>query len=65
MRLRPIALAVITSFVLAGCGVRGSLKTPPPLWGDKDKPKVEQPADNPKIPNDFPEAEDDGPRSPY
>jgi hypothetical protein len=28
--------------VLAGCGLKGDLSTPPPLWGDRDRPVVER-----------------------
>jgi len=31
---RFIAIAVIASFALSACGIKGSLKTPPPIWGD-------------------------------
>ncbi|PHR91110.1 MAG: hypothetical protein COA69_13750 [Robiginitomaculum sp.] len=43
------ALALVSSFVLSACGIRGKLETPPPLWGDKakqdqaEKQKAEKP----------------------
>ncbi len=40
MRRKLIIASLISSFVLVGCGIKGNLKTPPPLWGDK---KTEQP----------------------
>lgn len=39
---RFIAIAVIASFALSACGIKGSLKTPPPIWGDG----VAAPAEN-------------------
>lgn len=32
-----IALALTSSFALSACGIRGDLKTPPPLWGDDNR----------------------------
>ena len=29
-----IAIITITALSLTGCGVKGELETPPPLWGD-------------------------------
>lgn len=31
---RLICLTLITGFALSACGIRGDLKTPPPLWGE-------------------------------
>ena len=45
MRRKIILSAVISGFALGACGVKGELKTPPPLWGDG---KTEQPADKDK-----------------
>lgn len=39
-----IAITLIASFALSACGIRGDLKTPPPLWGD-DKRTAEQKAE--------------------
>lgn len=39
-----IAISLISAFALGACGIKGDLKTPPPLWGDKDKPAEEKPA---------------------
>ena len=41
MSRRLIALTLISAFALSACGIKGDLKTPPPLWGDKNK--TEQP----------------------
>ncbi len=30
------------SFILSACGVKGELKTPPPLWGDKAKQEAKK-----------------------
>ncbi len=40
MRRKLILTALVSAFALGACGVKGDLKTPPPLWGDK---KAEQP----------------------
>jgi len=37
MRRKILITALMSSFVLGACGVKGSLKTPPPLWGEKAK----------------------------
>jgi len=41
MSRRFITFTLLSAFALSACGVRGNLKTPPPIWGDKSK--VEQP----------------------
>jgi predicted small lipoprotein YifL len=33
------------AILLSGCGIKGSLDTPPPLWGD-EKPESEQRAED-------------------
>ncbi|MEM7729668.1 MAG: hypothetical protein AAF311_10390 [Pseudomonadota bacterium] len=33
-RALPILALVLAAAALSGCGIRGGLKTPPPLWGD-------------------------------
>ncbi|PHR58239.1 MAG: hypothetical protein COA43_10765 [Robiginitomaculum sp.] len=45
-----IALTLVSSVVLSACGIRGSLKTPPPLWGDKTKqsPQTDAPQSDEK-----------------
>lgn len=40
MRRKLIALSLLSAFAISACGVKGDLKTPPPLWGDGSK--VEQ-----------------------
>ncbi len=30
-----LTLTLLASLALSACGVRGSLKTPPPIWGEK------------------------------
>ena len=39
-----LSVALIGAFALGACGIKGDLQTPPPLWGDKDKPAEEKPA---------------------
>lgn len=41
MSLRLIALASVAALALAGCGKRGPLDQPPPMWGDKAKADYE------------------------
>ena len=41
MRRKLIIATLISSFVLVGCGIKGDLKTPPPLWGDKKADQTE------------------------
>ena len=33
-------LAVAAALVLSGCGIRGDLERPPPLWGDDNRPEA-------------------------
>jgi len=52
MKRRPnfnalIALTLVASFALSACGIRGELKTPPPIWGD-DNRSPEQKAEDAK-----------------
>ena len=42
MKRRPhfntlIALSLVGAFALSACGIRGDLKTPPPVWGDDNR----------------------------
>lgn len=37
-------LFALSALGLAGCGMRGDLDRPPPMWGD---PVPEEPAENP------------------
>jgi predicted small lipoprotein YifL len=32
-----IAATLIAGFALSACGIRGELKTPPPVWGDDNR----------------------------
>lgn len=40
-----IAATLIGAFALSACGIRGDLKTPPPVWGD-DNRTAEQKAED-------------------
>lgn len=42
-----IALTLVAGFALSACGIRGELKTPPPVWGD-DNRSAEQKAEDAK-----------------
>jgi len=44
-KLNLAALALVTGFALSACGSRGTLKTPPPIWGDGITAPAETPAD--------------------
>jgi|GEM_PF-2301026 len=48
-----ITVMLISGFTLSACGIRGELKTPPPIWGD-DKRTAEQKAEDAK--SDTPES---------
>ncbi len=42
MKRRPnfnavIAATLIAGFALSACGIRGELKTPPPVWGEDNR----------------------------
>jgi len=41
MRRKIIVAALLSTFMLGACGVKGQLKTPPPLWGEKAKQQYE------------------------
>ncbi|PHQ66787.1 MAG: argininosuccinate lyase [Robiginitomaculum sp.] len=46
-------LGVFALGTLAACGIKGDLKTPPPIWGDKsqtDKTKAEKSKQEPSKP---------------
>jgi len=45
MRRKLTLAAIVSAFVLGACGVKGNLKTPPPIWGEKSK---QEPADKPQ-----------------
>ena len=34
-RKRLFTLTLISALALGGCGIKGDLETPPPIWGDK------------------------------
>ena len=42
MRRKILVTAILSCVFLGACGVKGSLKTPPPLWGEKAKQDYEQ-----------------------
>ena len=56
MRRKLIIVSILSSVLLVGCGIKGNLKTPPPIWGKQkveppkkvDTPKADQP-DAPKV----------------
>jgi len=34
LSIRLVSLSLIAGFALSACGIKGDLKTPPPLWGE-------------------------------
>jgi len=42
MRRKILITALLSSFMLGACGVKGNLKTPPPLWGEQAKQNYEK-----------------------
>lgn len=51
---------LLGSLVLTGCGIKGGLKTPPPLWGEP-RNEVDKKPDEDSVTNDSPidDTEDD------
>lgn len=50
MKRRPkfnaiIAITLIAGFALSACGIRGNLKTPPPLWGEDNRTAAQKAED--------------------
>lgn len=41
MRRKILVTAFLSALMLGACGVKGSLKTPPPLWGEQAKQDYE------------------------
>ncbi|MGX6648487.1 LPS translocon maturation chaperone LptM [Maricaulaceae bacterium MS644] len=39
-RLAIAFLAAAAALVLSGCGIRGDLERPPPLWGEDNRPEA-------------------------
>ena len=52
MQRKILLTAILTSFVLGACGVKGELKTPPPIFGDKSKQEQEDKAPEPQEPEE-------------
>ncbi|MGJ3232449.1 MAG: LPS translocon maturation chaperone LptM [Oceanicaulis sp.] len=43
IRLCVLFLAAAAALVLSGCGIRGDLERPPPLWGPDERPEAIDP----------------------
>jgi len=41
--LKTVALLACSGLILVACGLRGKLETPPPLWGDDNRPQADAP----------------------
>ncbi|MEQ8404051.1 MAG: lipoprotein [Oceanicaulis sp.] len=55
-RLAVLLLAAAAAPVLSGCGIRGDLDRPPPIWGPDDRETVD-PATRPSNADDRPEVD--------
>ena len=53
---KPVLLVVAAALLVSGCGIRGHLQTPPPLWGKERQEQSETKAD-PSDKNAVPEKE--------
>ncbi len=40
IRIAIAFLAAAAALVLSGCGIRGDLERPPPLWGAESRPQA-------------------------
>lgn len=40
-----IAATLISAFALSACGIRGELKTPPPIWGEDNRTEKQKAED--------------------
>lgn len=43
---KTCAMIMCAGLMLGGCGLRGKLETPPPMWGDDNRPAADRPAPN-------------------
>lgn len=46
-RLTAAGLTALAALMLSGCGVRGDLERPPPLWGPDERSEAERAHENP------------------
>ncbi len=46
-RLTAAGLTALAALLLSGCGVRGDLERPPPLWGPDERSEAERAHENP------------------
>lgn len=53
MRRYALILVLATPFVLGACGLRGDLKTPPPIWGEDKRSDEEIKANAPSVDQDL------------
>lgn len=51
--LKMTILSLLAASILSGCGIRGTLKTPPPLFGEDAK------VDPERVPNEDLDADDE------
>ena len=51
MRLRTLVLIGAGALVLAGCGLRGDLERPAPMWGDGEAVPMDPDQEAPEDPN--------------
>lgn len=43
INLKTATLLICSGLILAACGLRGKLETPPPLWGEDNRPEADAP----------------------
>ena len=46
MKRNLIILSLLSTFALSACGIKGELKTPPPVWGEKSEQPSDQDSDS-------------------
>ena len=51
MKTRTLVLVALAASALSGCGLRGDLERPAPLWGDPQEPSADPQAPAPPDPN--------------
>jgi len=50
MRRKLVIASIVSSFLITGCGIKGDLKTPDPIWGKKKSEQPKDPDTKPKDP---------------
>ncbi|MFP4518073.1 MAG: LPS translocon maturation chaperone LptM [Oceanicaulis sp.] len=58
IRIAIAVLAAAAALVLSGCGIRGDLERPPPLWGPDERPEAVDPETQPSNEDDGDEVDE-------